>query len=305
MTQNGKELVVIVGPTSSGKTSLALDLAKKRNGTIVSADSRQIYKHMDVGTGKLPINSEKNIQKGDEKWKIDGIDVWGYDLADPNANFTTYNYASFAINKINELASNSENPIYLVGGTGLYIDVVLGKIVLDYIKPNPKLRKKLEGETKEELANTLTSLNPKVAGKTDKNNKVRLIRAIEKCMSKGKERDDPLPKLVSLRKKVYGLLSPNQILYKRADKWLDFVWENGLLDETKDLLSGPFKGSNKLKGLVYKSAVAYLTNAQSESIAKERAKFDLHAYIRRQLTWFKRDNEIKWLETDKIQEHTL
>src|SRR4030042_4789177 len=140
------KVYIILGPTSSGKTSLAVNLCKKFNGEIISADSRQVYKNMDIGTGKLPINSNATVVKGDEKWTIDGVNIWGYDLTTPDKFFSGYDFALFALNKAAELLK-AEKTVFLVGGTGFYIDLFTGNVKPSTIKPNFEMRKELENLT--------------------------------------------------------------------------------------------------------------------------------------------------------------
>ena len=144
-----KKVFVILGPTSSGKTSLSLKLAKKMNGEIISADSRQIYKTMDIGTGKLPINANVKIVRDVDKWIIDGINVWGYDLVTPDAFFSAYDFAKFALPKISR--GNPENKtMFVVGGTGFYIDILTGRVKPSNVMPDLELRATLETLSTEE-----------------------------------------------------------------------------------------------------------------------------------------------------------
>ena len=289
-----QKVFVIVGPTSSGKTSLALDLCREFNGEVVSADSRQIYKYMDIGTGKIPLTSDPVIKKGRPKWVFDGINVWGYDLVKPGEYFSAYNYALFALNKIKELGT-LEKTTFLVGGTGFYIDAVSGKARIKGGKPDFVLRSELENLSLDSLREKLTSLNLEALGKIDINNRVRLIRAIEKEII-GKNNATPLPYLKNAEFVYFGLTSDRKLLYAAADRWLDSVWAGGLLEEVSGLINKGFADTPQLKGLVYKSALDFIKNKSDEKEAVQRAKYDLHAYIRRQITWFKKNSEIEWFD---------
>lgn len=283
------QVFILCGPTSTGKTSLAIQLAKEFNGEIISADSRQIYKNMDIGTGKKPIIEEFSVEKHDEYWTLDGIKIWGYDLVSGEQYFSAYDFAVFALNKAKELLEKGKN-VFLVGGTGLYIDIFTGRAGVAQVNANLELRKNLEILTKEQLLAQLTSLNVDKANKIDKDNKIRIIRAIE--VETGEvPNTTPLPHLTNTNFTFIGLTADRQLLYSRADSWLEKIWVNGLLDEVRALT-----GSPKLNGLVYKSALAFIVGALSEEEAKQRAKFDLHAYIRRQQTWFKRNKDIIWFD---------
>ncbi|MCA9308040.1 tRNA (adenosine(37)-N6)-dimethylallyltransferase MiaA [candidate division WWE3 bacterium] len=279
---------VVVGPTSSGKTSLALNLCKKYGGCILSADSRQVYKGLDIGTGKQPINSTYNIERFEDKWLVDGVVIWGYDIIGQEDDWTGDSYARFARSKILE---NLGTNIFLVGGTGFYIDLVTGKMQTSGIMPNSTLRKNLEATPLPKLLEQLSSLNPKALTNLDTNNPARIIRAIE--IAKGQKiNTTPLPDVSNINFVHVGLTADREFLYERADKWVDYIWENGLLDEVKNNLA--YASFKPMQGLIYKTVIAYLNNELAQEAAIQRIKWDMHAYIRRQQTWFKKNTEIKW-----------
>lgn len=296
-----EKVQVIVGPTSSGKTSSAIKLCEKfgkENCAIISADSRQIIKEMDIGTGKLPIGSNFHLARTDsesDKWTVNGVDIYGYDLATPLDYFTVYDYAVYARNKLSMLLSRGKK-VFIVGGTGFYIDVLTGRQSLDSKAPDLAMRKELEALSLDALLNRLEKLNPETLHKLDTNNPIRVIRALENELSTKIVPD--LPALPKIAFEYIGLRAENNYLFNKVDGWLGYVWAHGLVDETASLKT-KYPTSLKLKGLVYKSVLAYLEGSLNEDIAKERAKFDLHAYIRRQLTWFKRNNAIKWFDISK------
>ena len=176
-----KKIVVILGPTSTGKTSLAIDLCKKFNGEIVSSDSRQVCKYMDVGTGKFPASASTNtsIQKLDKKWIVNDVIIWGYDLTLPGEYFTAYDYAKFSLTKIRELHEDGKR-VFLVGGTGFYIDVVTARVKLAGERPDLERRKSLETMPTKNLLVWLTSLNSDVVKEIDTKNRIRIIRALER-----------------------------------------------------------------------------------------------------------------------------
>lgn len=303
------ELTVIIGPTSSGKTTKAIEICKKNGGEIISADSRQIYKYMDIGTGKVPMTNEHKVVPGDEYWVIDGVKIWGYDLVKPGEYFSAYDYALFSLQKIREVL-NEGKPVFLVGGTGFYVDVVLGNKKIDGVSPNFELRDELEQKTAEQLSPILMSLNHEVAENIDLNNKVRLIRAIEKEMSKN---SDATP-LLYLNKqeieiRIIGLTGARETLYSRVDSWAEEIWANGdhkkgILAETKRLYELGFANTPQMQGLIYKTALQHLgleeKSQQDEEKLKEgalqRIQYELHAYIRRQQTYFKKMPNIEWID---------
>ncbi|MFC1722219.1 tRNA (adenosine(37)-N6)-dimethylallyltransferase MiaA [Patescibacteria group bacterium] len=288
-------ICVLLGPTSSGKTSLGLDFCKDFNAEIISADSRQIYKHMDIGTGKQPINSSTIVEKKEKHWLVDNVRIWGYDLITPNDFFSVYDYVTFAREKIKDIKEENKKPIF-IGGTGFYIDVLIGKVKTANIPPDLDLRAELEKYSLTELHRKLKITNPQNYEKVDINNKVRIIRSLEKALSKktvSTKRHTPVQKENYL---IIGLTAPREFLYKKVDHWLDYVWENGLLDEVSKLMESEYRNSPKLNGLVYKSVISKLKKELSEEDAKQKAKYDLHAYIRRQETYFKKMPVTEWFD---------
>jgi tRNA dimethylallyltransferase len=293
-----KKVPIILGPTSSGKTTLALNMCKQiGESSIISADSRQVFKHMDIGTGKQPINSKFSIEKKNYHWKFDETNIWGYDLTTPKKYFSGVDFADFALVKAREL-HKKEKTTFVVGGTGFYIDIFTGKTKPSKVILDQKYRKKLENATLNDLKKKLMSLNEVTYKKTDLHNKIRIIRAIER-ESLQKKRTTPLPYLKDVKFVYFGLNGPREFLYERVDNWLETIWKNGLLEEIETFKSLGFDSSEKLKGLVYRSAISYLQNELSEKDAMQEAKYDLHAYIRRQLTWFRRYKDITWFDITK------
>ncbi len=292
-----KLINVIVGPTSTGKTSLSINLCRQFGGEIISADSRQVYKGMDIGTGKIPINSKIKVEKAQNHWVFDDIKVWGYDLASPDQYFSAHDFAKWALPKAQKLLGQGTN-VFLVGGTGFFIDIFTGRVVPSQVKPDFNLRKKLENLSLSKLQKKLMSLNQNVYEKIDKNNPVRLIRAIEIETNKNQS-PTLLPYLKNVKFNYIGLEGSREFLYGRADAWLEDIWQDGLLLETKQLILAGFAKTRALNGIVYKSAKEFLNSDQSpqeEQKAKQQAKYDLHAYIRRQQTYFKRNKDIKWFD---------
>ncbi len=279
---------IILGATCTGKTSLAVDLCQRYTGEIISADSRQVYKYMDIGTGKFPVGLGVSPKEAR---------IWGYDLVTPKEYFSVYDYAFLALPKMRNLLEEGKN-VFVVGGTGLYVDVITRRVELSEAKPDFELRKILEMMPVEKLLSQATSLNPEVSlNESERRNKNRLIRLIEK--SHQKNFPTPLPYLSDVRFIFLGLTAEREILYSRVDAWLEHIWKNGLLDEVKNLQSLGFDNSPKLHGLVYKSAVDFLEGRLTEKEAVQRAKFDLHAYVRRQQTYFKKNRDIQWFDISR------
>lgn len=299
MSEVIKKTVVYIlsGPTSSGKTFLAIQLCKDFDGEIISYDSRQVCKFMDIGTGKVPVNSDYKIQKGDGCWEFDGVKIWGYDLVNPDQYFSGYDFAKYALEKTKEILKKGKK-VFLVGGTGFYIDLFTGKIKPSKVLPDLKLRDSLEKLSLFDLQKKLKELNEKAFDIVDKKNKVRLIRAIEKELSI-EVREEPLPYLENVTTTHLGLTGPRALFYQRADRWVEEIWKNGLVEEVKALVKMGYRRSPKVRGLVYKNVLEYLDGNVSEKEVLEKIKFDIHAYIRRQQTWFKKNTEIKWFDVSK------
>lgn len=308
--------IVILGPTCTGKTSLALNLCQRFDGAIISADSRQVVRLMDIGTGKVPAGeNDRRLEKLEDKWVVDGVDIFGYDLVNPDEYFSAYDFVKYFQSRHNELTRLSAT--FLVGGTGFYIDAVTGRTTLAEISPNMELRKSLEKLSTEELAKKLFQLDESLYKSIDTKNPARLVRAIEKatpgllhCVRNDDRNDDgpssrvPMPWRSEIASRLamtppdpvfIGLTAEREILYSRADKWVDTIFNEKLFEEIK-LIQTRFPKSHRLNGLIYKSAIDYLNGVTVLEDAKQKAKFAMHAYIRRQQTWFKRNNEIKWLD---------
>jgi len=285
------KVYIILGPTSSGKTSLALKLANDFNGEIISVDSRQMYTYMDIGTGKLPIKSDIKIEKQSSHWIMNGIPVWGYDLVAPDKFFSAYDFSVFALEKAKDLLDMGKN-VFLVGGTGFYIDIFTNRVTPSNTEPDFELRSNLEKLSLRELQKKAEALS---IIHIDINNPVRLIRSIENSIG-NKKNLNPLPYLEDVEFIYIGLIAPNSYLYERADLWVDTIWKNGLVNEVKNLLSLGFGNSLKLQGLVYKTVISFLSGEVDQPTAMQLIKYDIHAYIRRQLTYFKRNKSICWFD---------
>lgn len=290
-------IFIILGPTSSGKTSLALDLCKKYDGEIISADSRQVCRFMDIGTGKVPIKSDINLKKYAYCWEFDSVKIWGYDLVNPDQFFSGYDFADYALKKAKEILGVGKT-VFLVGGTGFYIDLFTGRKKPSNVLPDLDLRNSLEQSSLTDLQNKLRDLNKDSFENIDYKNKVRLIRAIEKELS-GDVRNEMLPYLENAKFTYLGLTGERNFLYKRIDNWVDEIWSGGLIDEVKSLTEMGYGNSSKLKGIVYKEVFDYIGGNLAESEAVQKTKFGLHAYIRRQQTWFKKNNLVEWFDISK------
>ncbi len=308
MERNFSKLTVpvLVGPTSSGKTSLAVSLCRSFGfGGVVSADSRQIYKQMNIGTGKVPVQHASQYSRKPQ-WTICDVPIWGYDLVSPGDYFSVYDFALWGRTKLQKLILSGVSPV-IAGGTGLYIDFLTGRLGNEVYPPDFEFRRSLESLPLRELQKRVdrsgASLTP-----SDYANKRRLIRALERYKASQGASYSKLPDLPPITFKFFGLSAPRAVLYSRADAWVDSIWEtDAIIAEVSSLLVAGFASAHQLKGMIYREVVDFLSGLVSRDVAIRKTKYAVHAYIRRQQTYFKRNTEILWLDitdisTDKLAE---
>jgi tRNA dimethylallyltransferase len=285
------KLVVILGPTASGKTDLSIKLAKKNNGEVVSADSRQVYKGMDIGSGKI---TKKEMQ---------GVPHYLLDIANPKRKFSVAQYQKLALKAIKNIQKKNKLPI-LVGGTGFYIQSIVDGIIIPEVKPNWDLRKKLEKKSNDELYQMLCKKDPERAKTIDRQNPRRLIRALEIILTTGK----PVPMLEgpTFQHSVLqiGIEISKENLKKNIKKrLLKRLEKNALINEVKKLhKSGlSFKRLEEF-GLEYKFVAQYVQNKISYQRMIDEIQIESEHYAKRQMTWFKRDKKIRWVKNLKEAE---
>lgn len=289
-----KKLLVICGPTGTGKTDLALILAKKFDGEIVSADSRQVYVGMDIGTGKEVESLERRIEKSKGKWVVDDVPIHLYDIKKPDQKFSLAEYQQLALEKIKDIHSRGKLPI-LVGGTGLYIQSVTDGLKIPKVAPNQKLRQKLEDRGIDSLLIELGEVDKLSYEKIDKNNKRRVIRALEVYYQTGQTFSSLQQKYkVDFDTLKIGLTASREILYHKNDERVEKWFEIGFVDEVNNLLKNYSIDLPAMSGIGYQQIASYVKGNLDLSETKQRVKFAIHGYIRRQLTWFKRDKTIYW-----------
>ena len=299
-----KKLLVICGPTATGKTALGVKLAKKFNGEIISADSRQVYKYMDIGTGKdLPLP----------------VPVWGLDLVRPNQEFSVSHWVKFAHKVIQNIWTRKKLPI-IVGGTGFWIKALIDGVDSVGIPPDWKLRKKLSHCSITSLLHCLEKLDPermRRMNKSDRNNSRRLIRAIEialqvkseklKVLSKGwssSGRKSYSSKLKVDKLLTIGLKTNNKTLYQRIDKRVDKRIKQGAQKEVRTLIKkGYFWNLPAMSAIGYKEWQGFLEDSVSLDKVIQRWKYNEHAYARRQMTWFRKPirqafGKIHWFDIE-------
>ena len=283
------KLLVIVGPNASGKSDLAVKLAKKFNGEVLSADSRQVYKGMNIGTGKIT------------KEEMQGIPHHLLDVASPKRRFSVAQFQKKAIETIKKIQKKRKLPI-LCGGTGFYIQSVVDGIVIPKVKPDWALRKKLEKKTCEQLYQQLKKLDPQRAKTIDKKNKRRLIRAIE-IVLKTKKRIPPLKKKVMFDALIIGIKRDKEELKKRIRKRLLKRLKEGMIEEVKSLhKSGVSWKRLEELGLEYRYIAFYLQGKLNYKEMVTQLQKAIENYAKRQMTWFKKDKRILWVTTYKEAE---
>lgn len=275
-------VIAVVGATASGKTSYAIELAKKINGEIISADSRLVYKGMNIGTAKPTIDEMQEIPH------------YMIDVVEPEYNYSVGLYVKEAKKHITDIISRGKVPI-VVGGTGLYFRVLLENYDLPDVKPDYELRKELSSYSYEELLEMLTKLDEKAANSVEKNDKKKLIRYIEIIKLAGK----PLDLVRGVKEKEFnvewvGLNFPREILYDRINKRVDLMIEQGLIDETKKLLQKHGRISNITDTIGYREVLSYLDGKLPLDEAKDKLKQNTRNYAKRQLTWFRKNEQINW-----------
>lgn len=289
-------LIVITGPTGVGKTDLSICLADKVNGEIISADSRQIYRYMDIGTAKV------------EKEHIDKVKHHMIDIVDPNEEFSVADFKRMAIGIIDDINSRGKIPL-LVGGTGLYINSIVYDIDFTNVASNPKIREHYESilleKGKQALYDLLIEKDFESAKKLNVNDTKRIIRALEVYdvskipMSKqNKNFRKPSTKYNLI---MYCLYMDRIKLYERINLRVDRMIKEGLIEEVEELIKMGYKRTlNSMQGIGYKEIADYLDGIITLDEAIELIKKRTRNYAKRQLTWFKRDERYKWIDVDEF-----
>lgn len=309
------KLIAVIGPTASGKTTLAIKLAKKFNGELINADSRQIYKYLDIGTAKgevtkipIPNNQLPNLASPEatpkasksqitnhksqnlEVYEIEGVPIHLINIVEPDEVLTLAQYQKLAYAAIGDIRKRSKLPI-LVGGTGLYVDAVVKGYQIPQVKPDEKLRSQLVSKSVDQLQKILVKLNKKrlvTLNESDKANKHRLIRLIEiEKALKGANRK--LSKAPNLKVIFLTPAYTREKLYKTINRRAKIITDSGLIDEVKDLIKKDYKFSKPaMTAISYPFVKEYLDGKiTKEELLKKFRQGDRN-YARRQITWFKR-----------------
>jgi len=305
------QVLIICGPTATGKTGLALKLAKKLKGEIVSADSRQVYQGMDIATGKdLPIKTKfkmKNLGLEGQNFKIgyyevDGVKLWLYDIVRPDYFFNVADWVKCAHLVIKDIHQRGQLPI-LVGGTGFYLKALIEEIPTKDIPPNWWLRKGLELKSTKVLFEELAELDSSRAGQmnvSDRQNKRRLIRAIEIARWRVEHRSEKTLPSVQFENLMIGLKAPLKFLYQKINQRVEAHFKNGAEKEIKKLIKQGFSWNlPSMSALGYREWQPRFEGQANLVEVLTRWQFDEHAYARRQMTWFKKNKKIKWFDISR------
>jgi len=280
---NTWRIIAIVGPTASGKSALGVRLAKRFGGVVVSADSRQVYRGLDIGAGKIT------------KAEMGGIPHYLLDIASPRGVFTVAQYQKKFRSLLKKIPTHT--PIFLVGGSPFYIQAALTTANFPAVRPNPELRARLEKKTAAQLFSLLQVKDLRRAATIERHNRRRLIRALEIIAATGK----PVP-LLHLPQwdniLLLGITLPREKLYRNIDRRVDARLSQGMIAEVKRLhTKGVSWKRLESLGLEYRDLSLFLQKKLSRPEAISQLKFHIHAFARRQLTWFQR-MPVRWISSE-------
>lgn len=284
------KVIVICGPTASGKTGLSIELAKKIDGEIISCDSMQIYKEMNIGTAK-PTTQE-----------MQGIPHYMLDFVLPSDRYSVAEFKETAVKKIDNILKRNKVPI-VVGGTGLYVDALTKNITYPEIEIDLNYRKELEKlideQGLEKLYEKAKKIDEMAMQSISKNDKKRIMRVLEIYHQTGKTKTQleiesrliPPP----YEYLIFAINMEREMLYERINKRVDIMIEQGLINEVQELLKKYNEFPTAMQGLGYKEVVSYLNNELTKEEMIEKLKMETRRYAKRQLTWFRKNKDIKWL----------
>jgi tRNA dimethylallyltransferase len=289
---NKKPLIAILGPTASGKTALSIKIAKEFNGEIISADSRQVYRYMDIGTDKIPVSMQE------------GVKHYLLDIISPDEEFTVADFKRMSLKIISEIHARQNIPI-LCGGTGLYIDAVTENFQIPQIPPQYDIRQQLAQYYEQHGANALHNLlkekDPEAAANIHPNNVRYVIRALEINMVGGTIKKDRKGERMFHLLKI-GIEWPRELLYDRINRRVDMQMERGLLNEVKTLLmKGYHEKLPAMSSLGYLDLVKHIKGDKSLADAAEDIKRNTRNYAKRQMTWFRRYGDIIWVKGEELE----
>lgn len=294
------KVVVICGPTASGKTSLSIELAKRINGEIISSDSMQIYKNMDIGTAKPTVK------------EMQGINHYLLDFVEPNQRYSVAEFKNDAEKAIDEILAKGKTPI-VVGGTGLYIDSLIYGIEYPSFELDEEYRKELEElvnkQGLEKLYEKAKKIDPQAMEKISPNDQKRILRVLEIYHATGKTKTEQEKESrkngVKYDYKVFAINMDREKLYERINKRVEIMIEKGLIAEVENLLKKYNKFPTAMQGLGYKEVVEYLQGKTTKEEMIEKIKQESRRYAKRQITWFKKNKQTIWIDGLDPQEKNI
>ncbi len=295
-----QKVIVICGPTASGKTALSVELAKKINGEIISADSMQIYKDMNIGTAKPTIR------------EMQGIKHYLIDFVLPNQRFSVAEFKQKAKIAIKEILEKGKTPI-VVGGTGMYVDSLIYEIEYPKINFDEQYRKRLEKEVEEkgleQLYKRACEIDEEAMKKISPNDQKRILRVLEIYQATGKTKTqqeiESRKKEVEFDYHVYAINWERSALYDRINKRVDIMIEDGLIQEVEEILKKYKEFPTAMQGLGYKEVVEYLDGTISKEEMIEKIKQETRRYAKRQITWFRKNKETIWLNGENKMQNNI
>ena len=293
---NKPKVIVICGPTASGKTTLSIQLAQKINGEIISSDSMQIYKDMNIGTAKP------------DQQEMQGIKHYLLDFVEPNQRYSVADYKKDAENAIEDILQKGKVPI-IVGGTGLYVDSLIYGIEYPNIEFDENYRKKLEKRAEKEglekLYEEARKIDPQAMEKISRNDQKRILRVLEIYNATGKTKTE---QEIESRKnevkydyRVFAINMDREKLYDRINKRVDIMIQKGLIEEVENLLKKYNEFPTAMQGLGYKEVVEYIQGKVLKEDMIENIKRESRRYAKRQITWFKKNKQTIWIGPNDLQ----
>ena len=294
------KVIVICGPTASGKTALSIELAKQINGEIVSADSMQIYKEMNIGSAKPTVE------------EMQGIKHYMLDFVLPSQRYSVAQYKKDATIAIKKIIEKGKTPI-IVGGTGLYIDSLIYNISYQDIEFDEEYRKELEKRVNEEglekLYELAKSIDPEAIENISPNDKKRILRILEIYNStkktKTQQEIESRKNEVEFDYMLYALNMQREVLYDRINKRVDIMIEQGLIEEVREILTKYKEQPTALQALGYKEIKEYLEGNLTKQDAIDKIKQETRRYAKRQLTWFRKNKQTIWLDAQRDRQNNL
>ena len=288
------KIIAIVGPTASGKTGLGISLAKKYHGEIISADSRQVYRGMDIGTAKPTTSERKEVTHH------------LIDVADPSEEYTVSDYKRDAMAAIEDILKRKKLPI-MVGGTGLYVDAVIDNLDIPKIQADPVLRASIEKDIETlglaTVFKKLVELDPEAAHIVDPKNPRRVVRALEVAILTGepftaqRKKNEPLFDALKI-----GIGPSPEVLRERIDRRVYLMMQDGLVDEVQALIKKYGASCAAFDAIGYREIISYLDGDMSLEQATDIIKHNTWHYAKRQMTWFRKDKNIQWIAKPEAAE---